>query len=102
MWLKPNADVGDILSIWQYALTVDGCHGHGTKSRGSGIGVESRNRHRDTLCVRALSLERPAIGLIEFRTQSDSIYGGDGVVAGESFKTVCESDVNIGFPKTNM
>ena len=24
MWLKPNADVGDILSIWQYALTVDG------------------------------------------------------------------------------
>ena len=24
MWLKPNADVGDILSIWQYALRVDG------------------------------------------------------------------------------
>ena len=24
MWLKPNADIGDILSIWQYALTVDG------------------------------------------------------------------------------
>ena len=40
MWLKPNADVGDILSIWQYALTVDGYHGHGTKSRVSGVGVE--------------------------------------------------------------
>ena len=24
MWLKPNADVGDILSIWHYALSVDG------------------------------------------------------------------------------
>ena len=24
MWLKPDADVGDIISIWQYALTVDG------------------------------------------------------------------------------
>ena len=24
MWLKPNADVGDILSIWQDPLTVDG------------------------------------------------------------------------------
>jgi len=24
MWLKPNADVGDILLIWEYALSVDG------------------------------------------------------------------------------
>ena len=24
MWLKPNVDVGDISSIWEYALTVDG------------------------------------------------------------------------------
>ena len=24
IWLKPNADVGDISSIWGYALTVDG------------------------------------------------------------------------------
>ena len=24
MWLKPNADIGDILSIWHYALSVDG------------------------------------------------------------------------------
>ena len=24
MWLKPNADVGDILSIWNCALSVDG------------------------------------------------------------------------------
>ena len=24
MWLKPNADVGDILLIWGYALSVDG------------------------------------------------------------------------------
>jgi len=39
MWLKPNAGVSDILSIWQYALTVDGYHGHGTKSRVSGVGL---------------------------------------------------------------
>ena len=24
MWLKPNTDVGDVSSIWEYALTVDG------------------------------------------------------------------------------
>jgi len=24
MWLKPNADVSDVDSIWEYALTVDG------------------------------------------------------------------------------
>jgi len=24
MWLKPNVDVSDIESIWEYALTVDG------------------------------------------------------------------------------
>jgi hypothetical protein len=24
MWLKPNVDVNDISSIWEYALTVDG------------------------------------------------------------------------------
>ena len=24
IWLMPNADVGGILSIWQYALSVDG------------------------------------------------------------------------------
>ena len=24
MWLKPNTDVGDILSIWDYALSVNG------------------------------------------------------------------------------
>lgn len=24
MWLKPNANVGDVESIWEYALTMDG------------------------------------------------------------------------------
>ena len=24
MWLKPHADVGDVSSIWEYALTVNG------------------------------------------------------------------------------
>jgi hypothetical protein len=37
MWLKPNADVGDIPSIWQYALTVDG-YGYAPASLGVACG----------------------------------------------------------------
>ncbi len=33
MWLKPDVDVGDISSIWEYALPVDG-YGYGKANLG--------------------------------------------------------------------